>query len=657
LALYSYTQYILLTPEMQKLIDSIELPADLRSLDATQLKQVAEELRDELIDSVADSGGHFASSLGATEITVALHHMFDTPNDKLIWDVGHQAYIHKMLTGRRHHMKSIRKINGLSGFLKRSESVYDAFGAGHAGTSISAAVGMGVALQRLDPSKYVVAIIGDGSMTAGMAFEAMNNAGALGLKNLIVVLNDNEMSISPNVGAISWLFSTVLTSKASTIARSGFKSLYKKGYIPEIFYKAIDRAEEMTQGFIAGPSMLFEAFGFRYIGPVDGHSIEDLITALRNAKQQDVPVLIHVRTVKGKGYEPAESDPVKWHGVNPFDRSKGEFAQSIPTKPPPPTYTSVFADTVLDLALQDKRIVGITAAMPSGTGLDKLQKNLPESFFDVGISEQHAVTFAAGLACEGFKPICAIYSTFLQRAYDQVIHDVCIQNLPVVFALDRAGAVGNDGETHQGAFDISYLRTIPNITIMSPKDENEFRHMIYTAVKHDGPIAIRYPRGNASGITLDNELKEFKIGKAEILSKGQNVLIIALGPLVNTALTVAKNLKEKLGLTSTIINARFAKPLDKELLLNEITKHDLVCTLEDGALAGGFGSSIIELVNDVALDLQKSIVRFGMKDDFIPHASQAEQYHLNGYDANSMYEVISNIFSENATVNSNVIGI
>ncbi|MBN8549644.1 MAG: 1-deoxy-D-xylulose-5-phosphate synthase [Deltaproteobacteria bacterium] len=628
---------------MAKLIDTIQLPQGLRSLNAEELKQVSTELRDELIDSVANSGGHFASSLGATELSVALHHSFNTPEDRLVWDVGHQAYVHKMLTGRKDRLGSIRKKGGLSGFLKRSESEFDTFGAGHAGTSISAAVGMSTALQKTHPERFTVAIIGDGSLTSGMAFEALNNAGALQLKNFIVVLNDNEMSISPNVGAMSWFFSKAITSKTSTIARNHFKNLYKKGYVPEIIYKAIDRAEEAAQGFIAGPSMLFEAFGFRYIGPVDGHNIDDLLTAFAHAKQQDVPVLIHACTIKGKGYEPAEIDPIKWHGVNPFDRSKGEFIAAKAAPPPrtPPSYTNVFADTLADLAKENPEIVAITAAMAGGTGLDRFEKVHPDKFFDVGICEQHAVTFAAGLACEGKKPVCAIYSTFLQRAYDQVVHDVCIQDLPVVFAMDRGGVVGNDGETHQGVFDISYLRTLPNMVLMSPKDENEFRHMLKTAVSHPGPIGIRYPRGNGLGIELDNELKALEIGKAEVVCRGKDVLLICYGPLVSYGETVAQRLQSELGLSATVINARFAKPLDRELFAKEIPNYATVCTLEDHAVQGGFGSAVLEFVNDEGVQVRSPIRRFGIGDIYVPHASQAEQHAALGYDAKSVFDYIA----------------
>lgn len=628
--------------EEEKLIETLKLPEDLRTLTLAELEQVASELRDELIDTVSASGGHFASSLGATEITVALHRVFDTPHDRLIWDVGHQAYVHKMLTGRRSKMGGIRTKDGISGFLKRSESPFDAFGAGHAGTSVSAAVGMKVALNSVDPSRYVCAIIGDGSLTSGMAFEALNHAGDLGLKKFIVLLNDNEMSISQNVGALSWLFSKAVTGETSSMARKTFKDLYRKGYVPEFLYKAIDRAEEATQGFFSSPAMLFEAFGFRYIGPVDGNNVGEVIHALENAKRQDIPVIVHCRTVKGKGYEPAEEDPIMWHGVVPFDRSKGEFkAPATPTPPKKiPSYTGIFADTLIDIAKSDKRVVGITAAMPSGTGLDKLQKELPEQFFDVGICEQHAVTYAAGLACEGLRPVAAIYSTFLQRGYDQVVHDVCIQNLPVTFAIDRGGVVGNDGETHQGVFDIAYLRSIPNIVIMSPKDENELRHMLFTGVQRNGPTAIRYPRGNGTGVALDANLAQLPLGKGEIVRQGKDVLFIAFGPIIANALKAADILATKHNITCSVINARFAKPLDQDLLRAELPKYPLVCTIEDHAIAGGFGSAVMEFANDEGVKLQSSIKRFGVGDSFVPHATQGEQHAFNGYDAESLVSSI-----------------
>lgn len=627
----------------EKLIDCLKLPEDLRGLSTNELEQLAHELRNELIDTVSRSGGHFASSLGTTEITIALHKVFDTPHDRLIWDVGHQAYVHKMLTGRRHQMSGIRTLNGISGFLKRSESPFDAFGAGHAGTSISAAVGMRVALDRLAPERYVSAIIGDGSLTSGMAFEALNHAGDLGLKRFVVVLNDNEMSISKNVGALSWLFSRAVTGETSSRARDTIKRLHQRGYIPDILYKAVDRAEEATQGFFSTPAMLFESFGFRYIGPVDGHDIPAIVQALENAKRQDIPVIVHCHTVKGKGYDPAEEDPILWHGVVPFDRDKGEFqsAPSVSTPKKAPSYTAIFADTLTKIAKDDSRVVAITAAMPSGTGLDKVQAAIPDRVFDVGICEQHAVTYAAGLGCEGLRPVTAIYSTFLQRGYDQIVHDVCIQKLPVTFAIDRGGVVGNDGETHQGVFDIAYLRTIPHITLMSPKDENELRHMLYTAIQLGEPAAVRYPRGNGVGVDLDEPLKQLAIGKGEVVRRGTDALIICFGPIIANALQAAEKLAEEHGITCTVINARFAKPLDTELLRAELQNYNVVCTLEDHAIAGGFGSAVVEFANDEGLPLRCSIKRFGVDDTFVTHGTQGEQHKMYGYDAQNIVAFIS----------------
>jgi 1-deoxy-D-xylulose-5-phosphate synthase len=626
----------------KKLIDSLPLPAGLRALSTAELELVAHELREELIDTVSESGGHFASSLGSTEISVALHHVFNTPHDRLVWDVGHQAYIHKMLTGRREQLGTIRTRDGLSGFLKRNESPYDAFGAGHAGTSISAAVGMRVASEAQGLENYVVGIIGDGSLTSGMAFEALNHAGDLGLKKFIVVLNDNEMSISENVGALSWLFSRAVTGETGSRARNTVKDLYRRGYVPEVLYKAIDRAEEATQGFFSSPAMLFEAFGFRYIGPVDGHNISALVQALENAKRQDIPVIVHCRTVKGKGYEPAEHDPLMWHGVAPFDRSRGEFKSPASSATPikVPSYTGIFSKTLTAIASQDKRVIAITAAMPSGTGLDKVKEALPQQVFDVGICEQHAVTYAAGLACEGLKPIVAIYSTFLQRGFDQIVHDVCIQNLPVTFAIDRAGVVGNDGETHQGVFDISFLRSIPSMTIMSPKDENELQHMLYTAVELGSPVAVRYPRGNGTGVALDKELSALPIGKGEVLRRGEDVLFVCFGPVINNALVAADTLAREHGITSTVINARFAKPLDHELLRKELPLYKHIFTLEDHAIQGGFGSAVLEFASDEGLLTGSAITRLGVQDDFVTHGSQSEQQQMNGYDAASLVQVV-----------------
>jgi 1-deoxy-D-xylulose-5-phosphate synthase len=548
-----------------------------------------------------------------------------------------------MLTGRRAKLRTIRQRGGLSGFLKRTESQFDTFGAGHAGTSISAAVGIAEGLKAKGSKAKSIAIIGDGSMTSGMAFEALNHAGEKRLDNLIVILNDNEMSISPNVGAVSWLFSKTASSKLSTIARTKFKELHNRGYVPHFIYKAIDRAEEAALGFLHDAAMLFEAFGFRYIGPVDGHSFEPLITALQQAKDQDGPVLVHVCTQKGRGYALAEADPVKWHGVTPFQVHDGK---SPATTKKIPSYTEAFAQTLLELAQDDERIRAITAAMPTGTGLDLIQRQLPLAFVDVGIAEQHGVTLAAGMATEGLRPIVAIYSTFLQRAFDQIVHDVCIQNLPVIFAIDRGGLVGNDGETHQGVFDIAYLRTIPNIVLMSPQHEGELRDMMYTALCYNGPIAIRYPRGSGVGADLSRPFERMVIGQAAVLRTGKDVLIIAYGPMVQTALKVAERLLREHGISTTVINARFAKPLDTELLGREIAKHSLCVTMEDHALAGGFGAGVLELINELGLALPSNLLRFGVPDDFIPHGSQAEQHQLAGLGDNQILGRIVDSFGE-----------
>lgn len=626
----------------QKLLDTLELPAGLKELSNDELTTVAHELRDELIEVMSTCSGHFASSLGATELTVAAHATFNTPHDRLVWDVGHQGYIHKMLTGRRDKLSTIRQEGGISGYLKRTESEYDAFGAGHAGTSISAAAGMAKALNDSSEKRYVVPIIGDGSLTSGMAFEALNHAGALGLPNLICILNDNEMSISPNVGALSWLFSSTVTSKTSSSMRRQFKNLHKQGYVPDFVYRAIDRAEEAAQGYFAPASLLFEAFGFRYIGPVDGHSIADLMKALEHAKNQDVPVLIHTHTVKGKGYDAAENDPLTWHAVKPFNRSKATFLSAAQKKKSVPTYSKVFAQTLTEFARADKDIVAITAAMPTGTGLDAFEKELPDQFIDVGICEQHAVTFAAGLACEGKKPVCAIYSTFLQRAYDQIVHDVCIQNLPVIFALDRAGVVGDDGETHQGVFDITYLRSLPNMTVMAPKDEGELRSMIATALDHSsGPIAFRYPRGNGVGVDLSEPITALPFGKSEVVQSGSDILFLCIGPTTYTGVEVAERLNESIGVTSTVINARFIKPLDKALLEQELERYPIICTIEDHALAGGFGSAVLEFIHDSCITMQSPLMRFGIQDNFVTHAKPEVQHDTNGCSASKIYEKLS----------------
>jgi 1-deoxy-D-xylulose-5-phosphate synthase len=623
------------------LLDQIKRPADLRALDRAQLRRLCQELRFELVNTLSKVGGHFASSLGATEISVALHAAFDTPHDRIVWDTGHQAYIHKILTGRRHKMSTIRQKDGISGFPRRSESDYDTFGVAHAGTSISAAIGMLEAAHHEFPgsdARRVVAVIGDGAMTAGMAFEALNHSGQLHRK-LIVVLNDNEMSIAPNVGALSWAFSRAITGKMSTSARRHFKSLYEKGIVPRSFYRFLDRAEEAAQGFFTTPAMLFSSFGYRYIGPVDGNNIDQLLDALERAKEQDGPVLVHALTMKGKGYAPAEDDPVTFHGVGPFEVQGGTFKKA--SAAPAPSYTDVFGSTIVELCKSDPRVIAVTAAMPDGTGLTKLAKELPERFFDVGICEQHAVTFCAGLACEGMRPFCTVYSTFLQRGFDQVLHDVCIQSLPVIFAMDRAGLVGADGATHHGVFDIAFLRSLPNLTLMAPKDEAELRNMMFTAVGHlSGPIAIRYPRGNGVGVDITKPPIALPIGKAEVVKESKKlpvrVLLIGLGNTVQSCLDAATVLEDKHFAGATVVNARFVKPLDEALLSSLIPNHDLVVTVEDHAISGGFGSAVLEFMSENALCAAAPLVRLGVPDRFIDHGTQSQLYKQCGFDSESI---------------------
>jgi 1-deoxy-D-xylulose-5-phosphate synthase len=631
----------------KSLLDSIATPADLRAFSIEELIQLSEELRAELIATVSQSGGHFASSLGVTELTVAIHKVFNTPEDRLVWDVGHQAYIHKMLTGRREEMPKVRQLGGISGFPRRCESDYDTFGVAHAGTSISAALGMIEAHEHKFPDerpRRTIAVIGDGALTAGMAFEALNHSGQLH-RRLIVVLNDNEMSIAPNVGAMSWALSRAITNRYSTSARRHFKKLVEKGVIPRGFYRVLDKAEEATQGFFSTPAMLFSSFGYRYIGPIDGHNMEQLVDALEKAKDQDGPVLVHALTLKGKGYTHAENDPVKWHGVTPFEIEEGKFKSSSATAKTvksPPSYTSVFGKTMIELCKKDKRVIGITAAMPDGTGLKFLQDEMPERYYDVGIAEQHAVTFAAGLACEGMRPICAIYSTFLQRAFDQIVHDVCIQSLPVVFAMDRGGLAGADGPTHHGVFDISYLRSLPNMTVMAPKDEAELRDMMLTSVNHlTGPIAFRYPRGNGTGVDISAPPKEIPIGKGELLRSTKNpdsgVLLVGYGNTVGMCADAAEKL-EQLGISCSVINARFAKPLDEELFAEQIALHPLVITVEDHAIQGGFGSALLEFMADTGLVANHRLIRMGIEDYFVEHGTQEELYRICKFDAESIVE-------------------
>ena len=604
--------------ETRPLLHGIERPSDLRKLPRDQVEQVAAEIRQEILSRVSQTGGHLASSLGAVELITAIHYVFDTPTDRLILDVGHQGYPHKMLTGRREDFDSIGQRGGMSKFLRRTESEYDHFGAGHAGTSISAALGMARAKFHQGEDGAVIALIGDGSMTAGMAFEALNHAGHLDEKNLIVVLNDNEMSIDPNVGALSSYLSRKLS--APMVRRmKGWAREFLDGLPGDMLHWA-RKAEESVKTFFT-PGMLFEALGFRYVGPIQGHRMDIVLETMENVKELVAngggPVLIHAMTEKGHGYAPAEADPLKYHGVGQFDVESGQFA---PKKAAPPSYTNVFSDTLIRLAREDERIVAITAAMASGTGLDKFQRKLPKRFYDVGIAEQHAVTFAAGLAAEGMKPVAAIYSTFLQRAFDQVVHDVCLQNLDVTFALDRAGLVGADGATHQGLFDYAYLRTLPNAVVMAPKDENELQHLLATAIKYPGPSAIRFPRGAGIGVALDPDVKEIALGKAELLRDGDDVALIAIGNTVHPAIEAAGELAND-GVSAAVLNARFVKPLDRERILDLARRVRTVVTIEEHSAMGGFGSAVLELLSEEGI--QTPVRTLGIPDKLIEHGESA----------------------------------
>jgi len=615
-------------PMSESRLERIACPADLRALPREEVARVAEELRREIVERVARTGGHLASSLGAVELITALHYVFDTPTDRLVFDVGHQAYAHKMLTGRRDAFEGIGKEGGIGKFLRRSESAFDHFGAGHAGTSISAALGIARAKQHRGEPGLAIAVIGDGGMTAGMSFEALNHAGELGQKNLLVVLNDNEMSIAPNVGALS----SFLSRKMSAPLVRRLKSIAKEvlATLPGDMLRWAHRAEESFKAFIT-PSLLFEAFGFRYLGPIQGNRIDDVLETFSNARRMleggEGPILIHALTAKGYGYAPAEADPFKYHGVTPFEVSSGEMRKSAGG---PPSYTRVFADTLIRLADEDDRIVGITAAMPDGTGLDRFQGAHPGRFYDVGIAEQHAVTFAAGLACEGMKPVAAIYSTFLQRAFDQVVHDVCVQNLDVTFALDRAGVVGADGATHQGFYDVAYLRALPNMLLMAPKDENELRHMLRTAIEHPGPAAIRYPRGNGFGVPLDPEIKTIPIGESELLRDGDDLLVVALGTLAHPALEAAAELASE-GISAAVLNARFVKPLDVRRVAALAARCGAVLTVEEAAGSGGFGGAVLEALAEAGLAIPTRCL--AIPDRVVEHADPAAIRAELGLDA------------------------
>ena len=608
-------------PQSYPLLDQIELPADLRRIPETQLPQLAEELRQFLIHTVSTRGGHFAAGLGTVELTIALHYVFDTPHDRLVWDVGHQAYPHKVLTGRRERLHTIKQHGGLAPFPSRAESEYDTFGVGHSSTSISAALGMAVAAGRDGSDRRVVAVIGDGAMTAGMAFEALNHAGSLPA-DLLVILNDNDMSISENVGALSNYFTAALSGRLYATLREGGKKVLRQ--MPTVWELA-RRSEEHLKGMVL-PGTLFEELGFNYIGPLDGHDVRALVGTLRNVRKLHGPQFLHVVTRKGKGYAPAEADPIKWHGPGPFDPASGTIFKEAARGP---SYSQIFGQWLCDMAELDPRIIGITPAMREGSGLVEFSKRFPDRYFDVAIAEQHAVTFAAGLATEGFKPVVAIYSSFLQRAYDQLIHDVALQNLPVVFAIDRAGLVGSDGATHQGSYDLSFMRCIPNMVVMAPADENECRQMLYTATTVQGPAAVRYPRGTGPGVPLEKEFHALPIGKGEVKREGRSGLaLLAFGPMVESALAIGERLD------ATVVNMRFIKPLDEALILEIAARHSAIVTLEENAVQGGAGSAIAEVLAAEGVNLP--LMQIGIPDRFIEHGSRESCLAAAGLDEASL---------------------
>lgn len=609
-----------------KFLDKINSPADVKKLSVPQLEQLAKEIRQLLISVISHTGGHLAPNLGVVELTLALHKVFNTPEDKIIFDVGHQAYIHKIITGRREQFPTLRQYGGLSGFPKRSESEHDAFGTGHSSTSISAALGMACARDLQGEDYNVVAVIGDGSMTGGMAFEALNNAGMLH-KNMIVVLNDNEMSISKNVGAMSEYLYQLRTGETYNKIKNDIEGWLKNMEFGSDVLKAIRRLKGSVK-YLMVPTSIFEELGFTYLGPVDGHDLDGLLDVLQAAKKIDGPVMVHVLTKKGKGYKPAEESPNKFHGTGPFDIATGK---KITNPNAPVSYTEVFGKTLTKLADTDDKIVGITAAMPDGTGLNIFAEAHKDHFFDVGIAEQHAVTAAAGMAAAGMKPVAAIYSTFMQRAYDSIMHDICMQKLHVTLCLDRAGLVGDDGYTHHGVFDYAYLRSIPNMTIMAPKDENELQHMLKTALDFDGPVSVRYPRGSGVGVALDTEFHELPIGKAEVLRTGKDVCFWAIGSMVQTALDAA-DLLEAQGISAGVVNMRFAKPLDAELLREHAQSYGKIITLEEGVLAGGVGSAILEELNENKLLEQCEVRCFGITDEFVMHGDKKLLFRDLGLD-------------------------
>lgn len=624
----------------KNLLETINSPADVKALSLEQLKQLAEEIRQLLISVISKTGGHLAPNLGVVELTLALHRVFTTPKDKIVFDVGHQSYIHKIITGRREQFSTLRQYGGLSGFPKRSESEHDAFGTGHSSTSISAALGMAVARDLQGEDYNVIAVIGDGSMTGGMAFEALNNAGTLH-KKMIVVLNDNEMSISKNVGAMSEYLYQLRTGETYNKIKHDIEGWLKNMEFGTDVLKAIRRLKGSVK-YLMVPTSIFEELGFTYLGPIDGHDLQGLTEVLQAAKKIDGPVLVHVLTKKGKGYKPAEESPNKFHGTGPFDIATGK---KIANSNAPITYTEVFGRTLTELANTDKDIIGITAAMPDGTGMSTFAKAHPERCFDVGIAEQHAVTSAAGAAAVGLKPVAAIYSTFLQRAYDSVLHDICMQRLHVTLCLDRAGLVGDDGYTHHGVFDYAYLRSMPEMTIMAPKDENELRHMLKTAVDYDGPVSVRYPRGSGVGVEISEPMHSLPIGKAEVLREGKDVCLWAIGSMVQSALQAADKLAEQ-GISAGVVNMRFAKPLDEELLLEHAAQYGKIVTLEEGVLQGGVGSAVLETLNAAKMLQKCQVLTLGIPDEFVLHGDKKLLFKDLGLDVETIAVKIAALVKE-----------
>ena len=626
-----------------RLLDTVNSPADLRDLSVAEMEQLARELRETIITTVARTGGHLAPSLGVVELTLALHYVFDTPRDRLVWDVGHQAYAHKLLTGRKDRFATLRQYRGLSGFPKRAESEYDPVGAGHSSTSISYSLGMAAAKAIQGEPGKVIAVIGDGSMTAGMAFEGLNHAGDLD-RDLIVILNDNEMSISKNVGALSSFLSRKMTSRTIRRLRDHIEDrLMALSSVGENILTMLRKSEENLKNLFT-PGMLFEALKFKYVGPIPGHELDDLIATLENVRDNSHgPVLVHVITTKGKGYKPAETNPGEFHGVGPFDVATGTPVKSVSRGL---SYTRVFGDTLCRLARTDKRVVAITAAMPGGTGLLPFAAEFPDRFFDVGIAEQHAVTFAAGLALEGLRPFFAVYSSFMQRSLDQLIHDVCLPNLPVTIALDRSGVVGDDGPTHHGVFDLAFLRFIPNLVVMAPADENELQHMLHTALAHHGPVVLRYPRGNGEGVALEPDFHRLEIGRGTVLREGTDVLLLPIGNRVGPALAAAARLEVQ-GIDAAVINPRFLKPLDSDLIADWAARTGRVVTVEDNCVQGGFGSAVLEALNERGLHLP--VRRLGYADRFIEHGPQAVLWRAAGIDADGIARSVLDLLRPDQT--------